>query len=118
MTNPQTNNNLLFKVPGRKYFTEKIVPNNYKRIRERVQSQITSAKYISFTTDVWTSKSNNFSFISLTAHWLSDEFRNHHAVLNCKYFPGSHTGTAICGVLDGILAEWGITKDRVHLLIR
>lgn len=106
------------QVPGRTYFTERVIPGIYKRTRMSIESQIKVASYLSFTTDIWTSDHNAFAFISLSGHWLTQEFKAKHAVLNCKYFPGSHTGNAIQGVIELMMREWGIGIERVHLLLR
>ncbi|OXA40987.1 Zinc finger BED domain-containing protein 4 [Folsomia candida] len=106
-----------YKVPGRTFMNTKIVPDIYARSRQKIQEAVDQEPWISFTTDIWTSSCNNFSFISFTAHLNSESFSNHHVVLNCKYFPGSHTGSTIEGILNEILSEWNIEKSRVHLLV-
>lgn len=106
------------QVPCRNYFTETIIPNIYERTKKQIYQQVTKANWISLTSDIWTSQHNNYSFISFTAHWINDEFENSHAVLNCKYFPGSHTGSRIQDIIEEMLTQWGIAKEKVHLLVR
>jgi hypothetical protein len=117
-----TNNKSCFvssiQVPCRKYFTENIIPNIHERTKKQIHQLVTEAKWISLTSDIWTSQHNNYSFISFTAHWIDDDFENSHAVLNCKYFPGSHTGARIQYVIGEMLTQMGIAKEKVHLLVR
>ena len=57
-----------------------------------ILAEMKTQPHISITTDVWSSKFAKESFISLTAHYLDEEFDRHHAVLACAHFPGEHKG--------------------------
>lgn len=72
---------------------------------------------VSLTSDIWTCSHNNESFLSFTCHWISDDIKHHHCVLNIRHFPGRHTGNAIKSTLEGILKEWNLEK-KIHLLVR
>ena len=37
----------------------------------------------------------NQSYISLTAHWIDDDFLLRSANLLCEHFPGNHTADAV-----------------------
>ncbi|CAH1995959.1 unnamed protein product [Acanthoscelides obtectus] len=51
---------------------------------------LADARFISFTTDMWTSDVNNNSFISLTGHWISRNFEQKHYVQSICGLDGSH----------------------------
>lgn len=75
----------------------------------------------SFTTDIWTCKYTNSSFLSLTIHFfektcLSLNQRSHFS-LACKKFPGSHTGDAIAEAFNSLLQEWNIKREHIHLVL-
>lgn len=57
-----------YSLLSRTYFSRTLMPEIYKEIRTQMEAKLSTAKYISFTTDIWTSSVNNESFISLTAH--------------------------------------------------
>lgn len=57
-----------YKLPSRTYITQKIVPDIYNRIYEKIKCNISSAVAISVTSDIWTCLHNNASFLSFTAH--------------------------------------------------
>ena len=42
-----------YKVPSCKYFAEKIIPNMYKDVHEKVKASIQSATFLALTTDCW-----------------------------------------------------------------
>ena len=61
-------------------------------------------EYYSFTTDGW---STNHSMISLTAHWVEQDFTKMSAVLCVKEVESLHAGSAICAKFCLMLSEWG-----------
>lgn len=69
-----------YRVPGRTYMTEKVVPDIYNRIWSKIQVSISQATAVSVTSDIWTCQHNNESFLSFTAHWISEEFNLEHGV--------------------------------------
>ena len=60
----------------------------------------------------------NESYISLTAHWLNENFEFKHRVLHCREMEGEHTGQNICNYIKDMLSNWNITLDRVHIFLR
>ncbi|XP_033213692.1 zinc finger BED domain-containing protein 4-like [Belonocnema kinseyi] len=84
-----------YKVPCRKYFTKTILPDMYSRVKEVVKTMLSTVKWMSLTSDVWTCIETRYSFISSTAHWIGDNFQRKSAALSIKVFPGRHMGEAI-----------------------
>nr|CAI5847496.1 unnamed protein product [Callosobruchus analis] len=60
-----------YDIPGRRYFTENIIPQLYKETNSEIRKGFVSAAAISITTDIWTN-TNKESFLSFTAHWFDD----------------------------------------------
>ncbi|KAF2883571.1 hypothetical protein ILUMI_22635 [Ignelater luminosus] len=106
-----------YKLPSRTYITQKIIPDIYDRIYEKIKYNISSAFAISVTSDIWTCLHNNASFLSFTAHWISPEFKLEHGVLAMKPFSGSHTGENIAKELNIVANHWDIKHTKIHVLI-
>ena len=66
-----------------------ILPQVHAGIRYHVKNAISEARFISFTTDAWSS--NGATATSLTAHWLTEKFNRQSAVLQIQPLEGSHT---------------------------
>lgn len=81
-----------YQVPSRKYFTERVIPNIFEKIRSNLILALKQADAFSFTTDLWTSQHTTISYMCVTAHWLTSEFQRHCALLICEQFEGQHTG--------------------------
>lgn len=56
----------------------------YECVKSEVKKKIDRVPYFSFTTDVWTAEFSNDSLLRLTAHWLTDTFQKHAAVLHIQ----------------------------------
>jgi len=48
-----------YTLPSRKYFTENVIANIYKDLKDKVSGAVSSIKYFSFTTDAWSTCVNN-----------------------------------------------------------
>nr|XP_053615039.1 zinc finger BED domain-containing protein 4-like [Plodia interpunctella] len=114
-----------YKLPSRTYISQKIVPDIYDRIYEKIKLNISSAFAISVTSDIWTCLHNNDSFLSFTAHWISSEFKLEHGVLAMKPFSGSHTKIHLlihdsgANMVKGVrLAKYDSARCFIHTLQR
>ena len=80
--------------------------------------QIADVPHISFTSDLWNTTVSVNSLMSLTAHWLTEEFERKRAVLHAQAFDGSHTSDQIRMKFDEMFKQWKIEEDRIHLVVR
>lgn len=106
-----------YKMPSRNYFAEKILPEINKKVVVEIKKDISVAKYMAFTSDMWTSSCNNISFLSFTAHWINNDFKFNHAALNMKRFHGQHTGENISQVLKEMCDQWEIPNTKIHAIV-
>ena len=106
-----------YKLPSRHYFTENIIPEMKQSIDLQIAELIKKVRYFSFTMDIWSTSLNNQSLISLTAHWIDDSCARRSAVLHVQRIEGSHSGAAICQMIETMIDGWKISKERVHLVL-
>ena len=64
-----------YKMVSRKYITETILPQIHSNTLSKVKDEITEAKWISCTSDIWSTEISSDSLLSLTAHWLTQSFK-------------------------------------------
>ena len=55
--------------------------------------------------------------MSLTTHWIDDSCARQSAVLNVNKIEGSHSGAAICQMIETMIDSWKISKERIHLVL-
>ena len=73
---------------------------------------LSSAKYVLFTTDLWTSRAKQ-GYIGVTASFMNNEFKIYDILLECKYLPYPHTAVAIKESLISIINNWNLQEKIV-----
>lgn len=48
-----------YKLPRRKYMSEVVIPAIYEKVKKLINNEISKAKAVSITTDMWTCSNNN-----------------------------------------------------------
>ena len=116
---------LLYAVPSRKYFAEKVIPEMFSAIKAQLMKDIhpdgdSLINFpISFTTDIWTRDAGVDSFISWTAHYIDPiTFTREEHVLQVCPFAGLHTAVAISEMIMKLLDSWKVPMTRVHTVAR
>ena len=87
-------------------------------IRQITRAHVTTIKYYSFTTDVYSTSTAHRCLLSMTAHWVSDSYERLSAVLHVTLLEESHTGSYICEKFCQMLLSWEINKENVHIVLR
>ena len=107
-----------YVLPSRKYITERTIPQIHSRVFSKVKESLLEAKWLSCTSDIWSTEVSNDSLISLTAHWLSPtSFERRSTMLCASPLPGSHTGDAIQLKCAEMFDKWGIEHSQVHCFV-
>ena len=79
---------------------------------------VDKADFISFTTDMWTSKFTQDSFIAFTGHMIaSDNTATETLLLGCKYFPEAHTSKNITQAIEDIIREYKIPRSKIGAVV-
>ena len=99
-----------YSIPSKMYFTEKIITDIFTKVKTKIQSSLDEISSISLTSDIWTASTNNAPFLSLTGHWLSNDFEQCRAMLRVVPFHSTHTGARISEKLHNILDEYKISN--------
>ena len=111
-----------YKIPSRKYLTDNLFPRIITGVKAELNKKLHTpeldVKHYSFTTDIWSTNVAHRSLLSLTAHWLSDNFEKSSAVLHVTALEESHTGSYLCTKFDDMLSTWKISKENVHIVLR
>ena len=95
-----------------------MLPQTYESLKIKIQTELSEASFLSFTTDIRTNSKTKTSYLSLTAHWLNESFEYKHRALHCKEIKGSHTGFNIYENIKEMLENWGINMNRIHVFLR
>ena len=95
-----------YQLPNRKYFSDKMIPDIYERVKAKINDDLADSSMITCTSDLWTCSTNNSAFISLTAHYITTDFSPKRVTLHTKYFPGGHSALRIEECVKNMLKDW------------
>jgi hypothetical protein len=100
------------------YRTEKI-PAIHAKVVQKIKTLIQPENAgfpLAFTTDCWSGTTE--SLMSLTCHFITNEWERKQVVLNTTVMEGSHTGQYIKDKFLEMIEEWHIDKERIALVLR
>ncbi|KAE8739908.1 hypothetical protein FOCC_FOCC014590 [Frankliniella occidentalis] len=96
-----------YQPPSRRTLTATYLPKMYEETKGVVKGLLSAAHFKAFTTDGWTSEARD-SYLSLTAHFLDQEWVLVEVTLGCRLLKEDHAGEYLGDVLKEMLAEWEV----------
>ena len=93
-------------------FSRVIILMKYDEVKQNIREKLEKAEYISFTTDMWTG-CHNHGYISLSAHFVGDDWEMHHHCLQTRDVVSSHTAQNLAEEIHYSLDEWDVTGKVV-----
>ena len=88
-----------------------LIDQKYQVLKEQIGNQVAQQSCLSLTTDMWTSRAGD-GYISLTAHYITDNFELCHHNLSTCHFPGSHNHSTIAEILQKLADTWSIDLNE------
>lgn len=87
------------------------VKSKYTTTKQTLQTKIENCKALSLTTDIWTSNQME-SYMTVTAHFISNNWLLHSFVLETKELGVSHTAANIGERLSEVMADFRIPAEK------
>lgn len=78
-----------------------------------IKSANTSLYSVCMTTDLWTSRSDDF-YIAFTLQFLDKDFIMQHMTVDCQPFPRKHDFTTICDKVENIFCELDLLDKKIR----
>lgn len=105
-----------YQLPSRFTVSRSLLGNKFDEVCEKMVAVLDNeVDYVTLTTDMWTSNSTE-SFIAVTAHFVTKQWKLKSMLLDCSRFVGSHTNTEIRDKILLICRKWGL-QDKVHAIV-
>ncbi|XP_035988252.1 zinc finger BED domain-containing protein 1-like isoform X2 [Fundulus heteroclitus] len=95
----------------RKHLTETVIPMMYTRVKDDIQMKMQLAERVGITCDTWTSLSTQ-SYMTVTSHYIDNEWRLASYVLQTTEVTSSHTAANLAEMLTGAIQTWGLTSKQ------
>ena len=102
-----------FVLPSRTYFTQTEIPKLYVDIKQKVKGVVSSGPFHCITTDLWTSQYQVKGYLTLTTHFIDNEWALNSFVLATLEVPMEHTAENIGRVVTDILLEYDISEKVI-----
>ncbi|KAK1904230.1 Zinc finger BED domain containing protein 1 [Dissostichus eleginoides] len=83
-----------YVLPSRKFFSEVALPQLYNSTRQRVAKELEEVSFYSATTDLWSSRTMQ-PYMSLTVHFINNDWTLRSVCLQTAYFPEDHTENGV-----------------------
>ncbi|KAJ4945987.1 hypothetical protein JOQ06_023665 [Pogonophryne albipinna] len=99
-----------YAIPSRTYFSQVAIPEMYTQCRNKLETELKNVEYYATTTDLWSSRTTE-PYLSLTVHFINDDFELKSHCLQTVYFPADHTGENIAHGLRESLSNWGLKEE-------
>lgn len=101
-----------YELPSRKFFSQSAIPRMYVECREKIAKNIKHLQFFATTSDLWSSRTSE-PYLSLTIHYINDQWELCNATLQTTYFPEDHTGEQIAAGLREALEIWELEEKRM-----
>ena len=102
-----------FQLPHQTYFTDKVIPGKYRDVHAVVEKQLAAVEKCTMTTDLWTSQHQQRAYISLTVHFVNDEFKLQSRCLQTLEILQDHNASSLKEVLSSCLRPGVFQKKYV-----
>lgn len=104
-----------FLVPSADLIKRHIM-NDFEGERERLQKKLQEVPgRIAITTDIWTTSTNEKSFMAVTIHYLNQAWKIKHILLDFIFMEDSHTGVEIAKAMEDCLQKNGILSKLMSI---
>ncbi|XP_073689317.1 zinc finger BED domain-containing protein 4-like [Garra rufa] len=106
-----------YNLKTEKHYRTDILDGIVAKVEKKIKVLIAedAGPFLSFTTDCWSGETE--ALMSLTCHFIDDNWERKQVVLNAKAMSGSHTGEYISNLFISLLKYWDISHDRVVLVL-
>lgn len=101
-----------YVLPSRKYFSDVALPQLYNSTHQRIAAELDGVLFYSATTDLWSSRVMQ-PYLSLTLHFINDDWTLRSVCLQKAYFHDEHKGEIIAQGLKDALSSWNLPEDRL-----
>lgn len=98
-----------YVLPSRGTISKRMLPNLYEKVRAELKCKIKTAPAVCLTTDCWTSNTTT-SYISVTCHYIDDDYKLQSNLLDCFVMTEQHTADNLAQELSSVAHEWGIDE--------
>ena len=103
-----------YTIPS-KAFVMNSLKQQYSVMKQRLQESL-SIRNLAITTGIWTSRATE-AYMTITAHYISDEWKIQSSVLCTSEMAERYTGTNVASRIQEVLEVWNIQASHVSAVV-
>ena len=108
-------------IPDRTTFSRHYLPHLYEKEKEKVLQQMKAGhghglEWYAVTTDGWSSQANN-SYVSITLHYINNEWDMKCFLLETGEIVEEHTAINLANYLEEGLARWNLSIAQISVIV-
>ena len=101
------------KAPSRKKLRT-LINKLALEVLQKMKTALSQTRKVSVTTDIWSSKGCQNSYLGITTHSVTRKKENYR--ISCRLFDCSHTGQNIAKMMKRIFVEFGI-QSKISIIL-
>lgn len=104
-----------FLLPSRKHLSTSLLDKKYTTLKKAVMKRLEAVKDIHLTIDIWSNRQMK-SFLGVTGHYISSDWKLESVMLCCNRITGRHTGDNILQSYEELAVEFNIDRKVGHIV--
>lgn len=104
-----------YQTPSRKHLSTVLLKRKYDSVKNKILKQLEGIESINLTLDLWSNRQMK-SFLGVTGHFISKDWKMESMMLVCNHIRGRHTAENIVSWYDEITSEYDITDKIKHIV--
>ena len=103
--------------PDRTTFSQHYLPELYTKEREKICKQTSDGlQWYAVTCDGWSSRANH-SYLSVTLHYINNEWELKHFLLEIGEMVEQHTAINLANYLEEVLDRWNLPVTQISAVV-
>lgn len=98
-----------YTIPSRPTFTYSFLTQKYNETVEKLQKMLNNAQFVALTADGWKSVANE-SYIGITAHFITDDWKLYSCLLECFPLEETHTSKNLSSEFRRVVEKWNLVN--------
>ena len=104
-----------YQLPSVEHFSTVLLKEKYESLKRNLCNQLKNATAINLTIDIWSNHSNR-SQLSLTGHYISDQWSLESVVLGCSQVTGRLTADHLKAWYERVVSDFNLSDKVKHII--
>lgn len=104
-----------YDLPSRKLLSNDFLKYHYQEVRDKLFTLLEKVSDVSLTCDLWSSRANE-SYLTITCHFIDENFNIRCSVLSTNKMTNNHTANNIAAEIDTICNDWKLNNKICSII--